>query len=547
MTQWIRPWGVVILLVLILGTVLFANSLLKHFIITRGTELNGAKVELESLNLDLWPATLELRGFRVTDAQNPMVNLIDIGWIKLHLDGVMPIQKPLIIDRLELSQLQINSPRNDSGVLDKKSPNRRPEYDFTAVLPNLSMDDMVPMLSVAEQQIMVEISSTQQQIQLVKSRWEANIEQLPSEDKLAEYQARWKRLSNASFIQKLQGLKALKDDLAKDIDFMQSLETQLQEDQLKVERSLADIRALPAEMAELLIKNAGLSVDNIQFAKRVLGKQIDRWLAGVQMAVGGASGNGEKMALKRGQGRLVNFREKSSSPKLLLREAVFSGYLLLADSELLLEGSLTNIGYPLNAVDEPASLEINAQGEADEQLIFSAVLSHDKGVAQSQFNLDMKNVAFSNTTLAVLPNISFWLSEGSLDLSARGSVSTTAIDSYIMASLRDARIEIDQKVAGKTEQMIVEAFNAINQGDLDVTLSGALDNPSVRVSSNVDKIVGAVLASELDGQLSQLKRSLTNVLITQVESSFEELGSQGDFLVDLQVLLKERQQAIPRI
>jgi uncharacterized protein (TIGR03545 family) len=146
MTQWIRPWGVVILLVLILGTVLFANSLLKHFIITRGTELNGAKVELESLNLDLWPATLELRGFRVTDAQNPMVNLIDIGWIKLHLDGVMPIQKPLIIDRLELSQLQINSPRNDSGVLDKKSPNRRPEYDFTAVLPNLSMDDMVPML-----------------------------------------------------------------------------------------------------------------------------------------------------------------------------------------------------------------------------------------------------------------------------------------------------------------------------------------------------------------------------------------------------------------
>lgn len=111
MTQWIRPWGVVILLVLILGTVLFANSLLKHFIITRGTELNGAKVELESLNLDLWPATLELRGFRVTDAQNPMVNLIDIGWIKLHLDGVMPIQKPLIIDRLELSQLQINSPR----------------------------------------------------------------------------------------------------------------------------------------------------------------------------------------------------------------------------------------------------------------------------------------------------------------------------------------------------------------------------------------------------------------------------------------------------
>ena len=95
--------------------------------------------------------------------------------------------------------------------------------------------------------------------------------------------------------------------------------------------------------------------------------------------------------------------------------------------------------------------------------------------------------------------------------------------------------------------MIVEAFNAINQGDLDVTLSGALDNPSVRVSSNVDKIVGAVLASELDGQLSQLKRSLTNVLITQVESSFEELGSQGDFLVDLQVLLKERQQAIPRI
>ena len=547
MTQWIRPWGVVILLVLILGTVLFANSLLKHFIITRGTELNGAKVELESLNLDLWPATLELRGFRVTDAQNPMVNLIDIGWIKLHLDGVMPIQKPLIIDRLELSQLQINSPRNDSGLLDKKSPNRRPEYDFTAVLPNLSMDDMVPMLSVAEQQIMVEISSTQQQIQLVKSRWEANIEQLPSEDKLAEYHARWKRLSNASFIQKLQGLKALKDDLAKDIDFMQSLETQLQEDQLKVERSLADIRALPAEMAELLIKNAGLSVDNIQFAKRVLGKQIDRWLAGVQMAVGGASGNGEKMALKRGQGRLVNFREKSSSPKLLLREAVFSGYLLLADSELLLEGSLTNIGYPLNAVDEPASLEINAQGEADEQLIFSAVLSHDKGVAQSQFNLDMKNVAFSNTTLAVLPNISFWLSEGSLDLSARGSVSTTAIDSYIMASLRDARIEIDQKVAGKTEQMIVEAFNAINQGDLDVTLSGALDNPSVRVSSNVDKIVGAVLASELDGQLSQLKRSLTNVLITQVESSFEVLGSQGDFLVDLQVLLKERQQAIPRI
>ncbi|MDG1473657.1 MAG: hypothetical protein P8Q37_02060, partial [Porticoccaceae bacterium] len=346
MTRWIRPWGIIVLLVLVLVIVVFANSLLRHVIIMSGSELNGAKVELESVNIDLWPTKVELKGFRVTDAQNPMVNLIDIGWVKLHIDGVMPVQKALTIDRLELSQLQINSTRKHSGILDKTSPNRLPDFDFMTLLPNLSMEDIAPMLSVAERQIMVEVRSTQQQIQRVKSRWAANIERLPSEDKLAEYRARWKRSRNANFIQKLQSLKSLKDDLAKDIEFMQSLEAQLQEDQLNVRRSLADIKALPDEAAELLIKSAALSVDDVQFAKHVFGAQIHRWLAGIQTAVGNTSVNREEIAPKRGQGRLVAFREENPSPQVLLREAVFSGHLSLAASDLALKGRLTNITYP---------------------------------------------------------------------------------------------------------------------------------------------------------------------------------------------------------
>ena len=273
MMNWIRSWGIALFAVLTLIWVLSIDWLVKSAIIAYGTELNGAQVELESAELSLWPAGLELINLQVTDAYNPMFNRFEAGSISATLDSALLLRRQVIVEQLDIIGVRMNSPRIRSGATKDTPIVTNTEFDFGGLIPDVSLPDMSLLLADAQQQVNAEIAGIEQEIVDIEQRWRNNIEQLPSKDKLAEYRARWDKLSNASFMEKMLGAKKLKNDVSGDLKLIESFNQQLKDDRRLISGQIDRAKGLPRAQADRTMQSVGLSNENVAFVRAITGDQ----------------------------------------------------------------------------------------------------------------------------------------------------------------------------------------------------------------------------------------------------------------------------------
>ena len=185
MTNWIRSWGIVLFAMATLIWLLSVDWLVKRAIVTYGTELNGAQVELESADLSLWPAGLELTNLQVTDAYHPMFNSFEASKISATLDSALLLRRQVIVEQLDVIGVRINSPRVRSGATNDQPIAANAGFDFGGLIPDLSLPDMDRLVAEAQQQVSAEIAEIEQEIDDIEERWRSNIKQVPSKDKVA--------------------------------------------------------------------------------------------------------------------------------------------------------------------------------------------------------------------------------------------------------------------------------------------------------------------------------------------------------------------------
>lgn len=134
MTNWIRSWGIVLFAMATLIWLLSVDWLVKRAIVTYGTELNGAQVELESADLSLWPAGLELTNLQVTDAYHPMFNSFEASKISATLDSALLLRRQVIVEQLDVIGVRMNSPRVRSGATNDQPIAGNAGFNFLAAL-----------------------------------------------------------------------------------------------------------------------------------------------------------------------------------------------------------------------------------------------------------------------------------------------------------------------------------------------------------------------------------------------------------------------------
>jgi uncharacterized protein (TIGR03545 family) len=119
-------WKAIVPMLLFLATVvvvwrLFANTAIRRSIEFVGTEIMGAKVELESARLRLLRADLVLTGLQVTDPFAPMRNLIEVAGMVADINALALLEKKAVIETLAVRGVRFGTPRRTSGALDRDS------------------------------------------------------------------------------------------------------------------------------------------------------------------------------------------------------------------------------------------------------------------------------------------------------------------------------------------------------------------------------------------------------------------------------------------
>tara|TARA_B110000259_G_scaffold186170_1_gene236779 strand:+ start:1545 stop:3188 length:1644 start_codon:yes stop_codon:yes gene_type:complete len=545
MMNWIRSWGIALFAVLTLIWVLSIDWLVKSAIIAYGTELNGAQVELESAELSLWPAGLELINLQVTDAYNPMFNRFEAGSISATLDSALLLRRQVIVEQLDIIGVRMNSPRIRSGATKDTPIVTNTGFDFGGLIPDVSLPDMSLLLADAQQQVNAEIAGIEQEIVDIEQRWRNNIEQLPSKDKLAEYRARWDKLSNASFMEKMLGAKKLKNDVSGDLKLIESFNQQLKDDRRLISGQIDRAKGLPRAQADRTMQSVGLSNENVAFVRAITGDQIDQWVTRAKTFSESLSSNTVEQAPSRGTGRWVTFAEDDPLPQVLIRRGQFNGVLQLAASNMRVDGKLSDIAYPLEGYSQPAALVITARDDENASLLFEVTIDHRQADFSDDFNLEVMNLPISELALSSGAEKALLLEAGNLNFIASGRASPDTVLANVVAKLSDPRLTTDADLATKSEQFLAETLNTLDSVDLQVNVSGALQNPDVNIASNLDKILAAGLKSQISAQTTKFKRQFTDQLGEQTSGQLGALSAKGDFLKDIQALLNDRKAAMP--
>ncbi len=102
--------------------VFYVDVVIRRAIEFVGTELVGAKVELESARLRLLKADLVLEGLQVTDPNAPMTNLVEVPEMVADLNGRALLSAKVVVETLAVRGMRFGTPRTTSGALEDAPP-----------------------------------------------------------------------------------------------------------------------------------------------------------------------------------------------------------------------------------------------------------------------------------------------------------------------------------------------------------------------------------------------------------------------------------------
>ncbi|ARN75109.1 TIGR03545 family protein [Oceanicoccus sagamiensis] len=555
MGRWIRAWGIAVLLIITLGWYLSIDWIIKNSIETFGTQANGARVELSTAKLTLWPTRLELTGLKVTDAGKPMSNLVEAGNISTELDGLMLLRRQLIIESAALSDLQFNTPRQTSGAIaaakNATADDSVFDIDLGGAIPTTSLPDINSLLKNEEQYFKDQIDQTQQRLTAIEQRWQSNIQQLPDEDKADEYKARFKKLKSGNFLEKVTGLTRLKEDVNKDIDLITSLKQQLEQDRKAVDQEINNAKAMPDREANRLMKKVGFSDQDVSFMSALTGNQVSQWLQqglGIFKKITQAMGSGQTEAKPpRGEGRWIRFEEQNPLPQVLLKQATLDGIAGIADDSISFEGKAADFAFPPSDWTTPATLALTGQNSQQASLRLNASFDHRQELFNDQLSLQIDQLSLNNVTLSDSKDMGLTLGQAKTDITGAAQLGPNTIALDFTGTFSQAKLLVDSPQSTTTQQVIADSLGSVDNFDLQLIAKGDINSPTIKLRSNLDKALTAGLKKQISAQSGELKQKLKQQIQKNLSGDLSALSDKADYLDQIEDLLNSRKDEIKQL
>jgi len=118
----IRWWGLAaffgLILILALAWYFLAPVIIKNSIENLGSEALGAKVEIESVDLTLFPVSVSIKQLAAANPQQPMENIFESEQIEFAVDTESLLWKKVVIDKLVLTGVKTATARETSGEIE---------------------------------------------------------------------------------------------------------------------------------------------------------------------------------------------------------------------------------------------------------------------------------------------------------------------------------------------------------------------------------------------------------------------------------------------
>jgi len=550
-TGLIRWWGLGVFLILVAGIalvwLLLVDGLVKAKIEEAGTAGVGAKVELEAVDLTLFPTGLTLTRLQVTNPDEPMTNSVEMVRLTMNLDGLQLLGRKVIIDEMQVDGVQFGTARSTSGAIDDRVRGDAPgisKDDSTFTLPPLEGPNVQQILEQEDLETVKLIKAIQTDIQREREVWKERLDTLPGKTEFAKYQKRIEGLKNSTkggiggVLGGVDELKTIKKDIEQDMANLKSARKEFGEKVALLNQRMAQIQTAPQRDVQRLKEKYSLSPKGLaNLGQTLLGKHIGAkleeaagWYEMLQPYLegmeAGHGATGAEAGPTRGEGQDIHFKEREPLPEFLIRLAKIS--LLLDIGEL--NGRIENItpdqitlGIPLTYVFAGEQLK-EVQGVSIEGVLDHRDLAHPTDTMQFLAN----KYRVQSVALSTQPDWPVTVENGLADVTVNAELRGQAIMATGNTELSSLQVSAGKPDdANPLTKALSGAVSDISTLSVQADVTGTLQQYDVRIRSELDRVLKNAAGKMVKNLASSFGKDLQTAISAKVAEPLK--GLTGSF------------------
>lgn len=529
--------GLLILVVVIIATLVFAlEPIAKWAIESEGSKAVGARVDVEKVDITLYPTHLALYGLTVANPQEPMRNLIESEKVSANVDSKALIKRQFIADQVLLSGLQMATERSTPGTLDGSMPPPKPEQEGSA-LPSIELPDAKAIMAEEKALIQAEVQEIESGFKALENKWQAKSKNLPQQARLDEFKARWEALKKKNTLERIAGAKQLRDDIKNELKQFKTLSSEISADTETAKALSLRAAQLPASQSQRIMSKYGVDQGTEGMLRLLLGDDatqfVQRGLTLYRQTVG-------ELAAKESSQPSEPAAELPVS--ILIREILIDGYQMLGEQKLAYNGRIEDV---TDKLDKPISMKLQGGVEQQAQLLIDGLFKQQNDAMSANLSMTLKQLLLSGISLSQSPQLPLQLDKGLADVAANFSLDDDKLSGSVKGLVNQAKILVAS--AGEqnpTAQRLARALEGVSKLVMDMRVNGSVDAPIVKLKSNLDSILGDVLGEELKGRVKELESSLKADINSKYGSELKQLQEKRELLASYKELLGDREAAM---
>ena len=567
----IRPVGIVafafVAAMLVLCFYWAAPWIIKQGIERTGTELNGARVDVANVDLSLSPAGLYIYGLQITDAKQPMQNMLELEQAYAELDLFELWGGKVLINDLNIQSLRFGTDRTVSGAVQNEDLVAETEGESpSSVSESLSgsfaslggelpdADSLLERHPLKTTELAKQLDSTFEE---QKTKWQATSQALPDEKRLEYYEQEFKALTSGdidsleAFNERKAKFDALKQELEKDQELLLKAKQDLQQSQDLVQQNYQALKRAPQEDLKALKAQYSLDADGgLNLTGLLFGSQFQSYaenalywynrLAPLMAKTDSSSEDGsaadaqqDAVEPARGNGRFVHFGAKATSPDFLIQKAQASA--VFSQGEVVFLGQ--DITHQQYLTGKASVISANATELNDTDLI-DMVLTIDHRTADTadSLSLDIKGQRLGDLILSESDSLSLALADAKLDGNANVLLKSEDLSGELKSRFKNTKLVADG--SSQVAKELASAFERVNSFSLNSELSGTLSQPEFDVKSDLDKVLKEAIAGRFEEKQKEWEGKLKAKLDSKLSSYLEENAQVTKYFGDQSALLE---------
>lgn len=578
---WIRWSGVAGFLVvsgLILGLIYLVNSFgLKKIIETQASEAWGAKVEIGSVGFGISPVGLKLDRLQVTDPENTMSNLFELEKIRITVNLYHAVVGRFVVEDMALTGLKMDQPRKRDGALppevlarlakEKAEKERIKAEQGSFNFPSMSLPDTKDILAREKLETVEAGKKLEKQISQVQEEWKEIEKNLPTSDKLKDYERQVNEVLNTK-IKDLKDLETAKNKLdqikkswKEDQANLQKAHKFLKENQQQLTADLKALPKLPSQDLQRLLSTYSLDgsgLSNVTFllfgeaAQEKIDLALDwyrkaepiiAWLKEFQ-AEQEKKAKEEAAKPQRFKGIDVAFREFDPQPDFMVKRINFEGEIGWGH----LQAKTWDLNFDHKVSKKPVRFAVHAKPAEQASGIvvegISSAVETDQVVTQGTAN--WQGYQLQDWWMTKSDSLAINMAKADIDIKTNFKlIDLEDITTDVALDYKNAKFDLSASKSKDVNKYLAPLFAGIDSFLVSMELKGKPWAPAFNAKSNLDSQLSKGLNQIVKQQLADFEKDLKSQLNTKLaevskplEQELAKLGLDLGAITDSEQLLK---------